>query len=138
MIDEHVRGAMLAAGDPAAPWPEQVRDRLAALLDALSRDALSPASTWSSRSPPEARSPPATATRCSFLPRRCAPRPAPETNVEVRDQVLMGGIATLISRRLKKEGAESLGDLLPDLVELTLAPYIGRDEARLFAQRTAI
>ena len=59
-------------------------------------------------------------------------------DVEVRDQVLMGGIATLISRRLKKQGVESLGDLLPDLVELTLAPYMGRDEARRFAQESAI
>jgi AcrR family transcriptional regulator len=38
MIDEHVRASMLAAGDPAAPWPEQVESRLAALLDVLSRD----------------------------------------------------------------------------------------------------
>ena len=27
MIDGHVRGAMLAAGDPAEPWPEQVREQ---------------------------------------------------------------------------------------------------------------
>src|ERR1700710_112531 len=38
MIDDHVRGSMLAAGDPAASWPEQVDARLAVLLGVLSRD----------------------------------------------------------------------------------------------------
>ena len=57
-----------------------------------------------------------------------------DMNVEVRDQVLMGGIATLITRRLNAGEASRLGELLPDLVELALAPYLGRDEARRFAR----
>jgi hypothetical protein len=60
--------------------------------------------------------------------------PLSEMDIEVRDQVLMGGIATLISRRLKAGGVAQLGELLPDLVELALAPYLGRDEARRVAR----
>ena len=55
--------------------------------------------------------------------------PAKE-DVEVRDQVLMGGIATLIGRRLNAGEAARLLELLPDLTELALAPYVGREEAR--------
>jgi hypothetical protein len=61
-----------------------------------------------------------------------------EVNVEVRDQVLMGGIATLITRRLKAGEPKSLPELLPDLTELVLAPYLGRDEARRFARESQI
>src|SRR6476469_2602421 len=39
MVDDHVRGSMLAAADSAESWPEQVRAKLAALLEVLSRDA---------------------------------------------------------------------------------------------------
>lgn len=138
MIDEHVRGAMLAAGDPVAAWPEQVRDRLAALLDALSRDAA--VARFYLVEPLAAGGEIAARYRdaMQLLAEMVRPPASSEMDVEVRDQVLMGGIATLISRRLKKEGVESLADLLPDLVELTLAPYIGRDEARRFAQERAI
>jgi hypothetical protein len=138
MIDEHVRGAMLAASDPAGPWPEQVRDRLAALLEALSRDAA--VARFYLVEPLAAGGEIAARYRdaMQMLAETVRPQTSAETNVEVRDQALMGGIATLISRRLKAEDAESLEKLLPDLVELTLAPYIGRDEARRFAQKAAI
>lgn len=133
MIDEHVRGAMLAASDPADPWPEQVRDRLAALLDALSRD--SAVARFYLVEPLAAGGEIAARYRdaMQLLAETIRPPASAEMDVEVRDQALMGGIATLISRRLKTDGPESLEKLLPDLVELTLAPYIGRDEARRFA-----
>jgi AcrR family transcriptional regulator len=138
MIDEHVRGAVLAASDPSEPWPEQVRDRLAALLGALSRDAA--IARFYLVEPLAAGGEVAARYRdaMQLLAETVRPPASAEMNAEVRDQALMGGIATLISRRLKSEGADGLPRLLPDLVELTLAPYIGRDEARRFAQETAI
>jgi AcrR family transcriptional regulator len=138
MIDEHVRGAMLAASDPAGPWPEQVRDRLAALLDALSRDAA--VARFYLVEPLAAGGEIAARYRdtMQLLAETIRPPAGAEMDVEVRDQVLMGGIATLISRHLKAGDPEGLAKLLPDLVELTLAPYIGRDEARRFAQQRAI
>ncbi len=135
MIDGHVRGAMLAAGDPAEPWPDQVRARLAALLDTLAGDPS--VARFFLVEPLAAGGEIAARYRdaMQLLAETIRPQSTPsEMNVEVRDQVLMGGIATLISRRLNAGEAGRLGELLPDLVELALAPYLGRDEARRFAQ----
>jgi AcrR family transcriptional regulator len=134
MVDEHVRGLMLAGADPAEPWPEQVRAKLAALLEVLSRDAA--VARFYLIEPLAAGGEIAARYRdaMQLLAGTIRPQsPLSEMDVEVRDQVLMGGIATLISRRLKAGGAAQLGELLPDLVELALAPYLGRDEARRVA-----
>jgi len=135
MIDTHVRGSMLEAGDPAAPWPEQVRARLAVLLGVLAGD---PAVAKFFLTEPLAAGGDLAARyrdAMQLLAETIRPQGGPaEIDVEVRDQVLMGGIATLIARRLNAGEPERLGELLPDLVELALAPYIGRDEARRFAQ----
>jgi AcrR family transcriptional regulator len=131
MIDEHVRGAMLAAGDPAAPWPERVRDRLAALLGVLGRDRA--VARFYLTEPLAAGGDVAGRYReaMQMLAETIRPEAGPsDLNVEVRDQALMGGIATLIARRLKAGGTGDLHDLLPDLTELALTPYLGREEAR--------
>jgi hypothetical protein len=66
------------------------------------------------------------------------PEPPPsQLNMEVRDQALIGGIATLIVRRLNAGGASRLPELLPDLTELALAPYLGREEAKRLALQEA-
>jgi AcrR family transcriptional regulator len=135
MIDDHVRASMLAAGDPAAPWPEQVRARLEALLSALSRDLA--VARFYLTEPLTAGGEVAARYRdaMQLLAETIRPQDSPsDLNVEVRDQVLMGGIATLIARRLKAGEAGRLGELLPDLTELALAPYLGRTEARRLAQ----
>ncbi|HXU32663.1 MAG TPA: hypothetical protein VN851_19005, partial [Thermoanaerobaculia bacterium] len=134
MIDEHVRGSMLVAADASEPWPEQVRSKLAALLSVLSRDVA--VARFYLVEPLAAGGEIAARYRdaMQLLAETIRPQsPLSEMDVEVRDQVLMGGIATLISRRLKAGEAALLGDLLPDLVELALAPYLGRDEARRIA-----
>ena len=48
---------------------------------------------------------------------------------ETREQALAGGLSALVVHKLGAEGPRSLGELLPDLVELVLQPYIGSDEA---------
>jgi AcrR family transcriptional regulator len=139
LVDAHVRGAMLAAGDPAAPWPEQVRARLAALLDVLSRDLA--VARFYLTEPLAAGGQISARYRdaMQLLAEAIRPQAGPaEIDVEVRDQVLMGGIATLIARRLKSGEAGLLPELLPDLTELALAPYLGREEARRFAREAAI
>jgi AcrR family transcriptional regulator len=134
MIDDHVRGSMLAAGEDTAPWPEQVRARLEALLGVLSRDRA--VTRFYLTEPLAAGGEIAARYRdaMQMLAETIRPESGPAgIDAEVRDQALMGGIATLIARRLKAGGPETLHDLLPDLVELALAPYIGREEARRFA-----
>jgi AcrR family transcriptional regulator len=135
MIDAHVRGSMLAVSEPSAPWPEQVRARLAALLDVLSRDLA--VARFFLVEPLAAGGEIAARYRDSMQLLAEVIRPQSslsEMDVEVRDQALMGGIATLITRRLNAGESDRLGELLPDLTELALAPYLGRDEARRIAQ----
>lgn len=124
MIDEHVRGAVLAAGDPASPWPERVRARLAALLDVLSRDLA--VARFYLVEPLAAGGEPAARYRDAMQLLAAALRPPAGPaglDAEVRDQALMGGVATLISRRLRAGEAQRLAELLPDLTALVLRPY---------------
>jgi AcrR family transcriptional regulator len=121
MIDGHVRGAMLAAGDPAAPWPEQVEDRLAALLAVLSRDLA--VARFYLTEPLAAGGEIAARYRdaMQLLAQTLRPPDASrDADLEIRDQVLMGGVATLIARRLNAGQPERLPELLPDLVDLVL------------------
>lgn len=134
MIDAHVRTAMLAAGEPDGPWPERVRQRLAALLEVLDRDAA--VARFYLVEPLVAGGDLAARYRDAMQLLAETIRPEPglaDLDVEVRDQALMGGVTTLISRRLRADDASRLEELLPDLVELVLAPYLGREEARRVA-----
>jgi AcrR family transcriptional regulator len=45
------------------------------------------------------------------------------------EEALVGGMVSLISRRIIAGRTEELESLLPDLVEITLTPYIGSTEA---------
>lgn len=50
------------------------------------------------------------------------------------EEALVGGMVSLISRRIIAGKAEQLEELLPDLVEFTLTPYLGSEEAAKLAQ----
>lgn len=134
MIEAHVLDSTLAAPGAGEEWPDRVRARLAALLDVLARD---PAVARCFLVEPLAAGG-AVAARyresMQLLAAILRPEPPPtELDMEVRDQALIGGIATLIVRRLNTGGASRLPELLADLVELALAPYVGRQEAKRLA-----
>ena len=132
MIEAHVLDSMLSAPGAGEGWPDRVRARLAALLDVLARDTA--VARCFLIEPLAAGGDVAARYReaMQLLAATLRPEPPPsELNMEVRDQALIGGIATLIVRRLNADvPGRSLGELLPDLVELALAPYLGREEAR--------
>jgi AcrR family transcriptional regulator len=50
------------------------------------------------------------------------------------EEALVGGMVSLISRRIIAGKAEDLEELLPDLVEFTLTPYLGNQGASKIAQ----
>jgi len=50
------------------------------------------------------------------------------------EEALVGGMVSLISRRIIAGKAEELEELLPDLVEFTLTPYLGSEEAAKVAR----
>jgi AcrR family transcriptional regulator len=134
MIETHVLDSMLAAPGAGEEWPDRVRARLAALLDVLSRD--SAVARCFLIEPLAAGGDVVVRYReaMQLLAATLRPEPPPsELNMEVRDQALVGGIATLIVRRLNSGAATRLPELLPDLTELALAPYVGRQEAKRLA-----
>jgi AcrR family transcriptional regulator len=52
------------------------------------------------------------------------------------EEALVGGMVSLISRRIIAGKAEELEELLPDLVEFTLTPYLGSAEAAELARES--
>ena len=50
------------------------------------------------------------------------------------EEALVGGMVSLISRRIIASRTEELEELLPDLVEFTLTPYLGSAEAAKIAK----
>ena len=50
------------------------------------------------------------------------------------EEALVGGMVSLISRRIIAGKTEELEELLPDLVEFTLTPYLGSAEAAEIAK----
>jgi AcrR family transcriptional regulator len=50
------------------------------------------------------------------------------------EEALVGGMVSLIARRIVAGQTDELESLLPDLVEFTLAPYVGNDEAARIAR----
>jgi AcrR family transcriptional regulator len=138
MIEAHVLDSMLAAPGTDEPWPDRVRARLAALLDVLSRDGA--ISRCFLIEPLAAGGEVAARYRdaMQLLAGTLRPEPPPpDLDLEVRDQALIGGMATLIVRHLNVDGAERLPELLPDVVELSLAPFLGRVEAKRHAAAAA-
>jgi AcrR family transcriptional regulator len=51
---------------------------------------------------------------------------------------LAGGIAWLVHQRLLNDGVDELKRLLPEMIQLTLTPYVGEDEARRCGKAAAM
>jgi AcrR family transcriptional regulator len=69
----------------------------------------------------------------SFVPylRDGAPSPAgSERPPEATDEAVVGGIASLLARRVLAGEASRLDELLPEVAEFALTPYVGAAEAR--------
>ena len=56
--------------------------------------------------------------------------PEASTLPEATERTLVGGIASIVSAHLMMEETAAIPTLGPDLVELVLIPYVGREEAR--------
>ena len=53
------------------------------------------------------------------------------------EAALAGGIAWLVHQRLAKGEVEEIKGLLPEMIQLTLTPYVGEEEARRAAEAAA-
>lgn len=137
----HLDELMDEAGATASDWPHRVVAELAVLLrfyasePELARLTLVEALAAG----------PVVAQRyhdalLGFAPRlepgralRSIERPLPES----REGSLLGGLTSLLSRQVASGQAEQLPDLLPDLTEFLLTPYLGPSEAERLAAEVA-
>jgi AcrR family transcriptional regulator len=136
MIVTHVRDSLLDVEQEEPSWPDRVRAELAVLLGIFAADptvarfvlleSLAAGGSVADRH--------RTMLRCfAGLLRPESPADA-DALAEAREQALVGGISTLVVRRLKAGEADRLATLLPDLHELVLTSYVGRGEAQRLAE----
>jgi AcrR family transcriptional regulator len=132
LIGEHLREAMTEAGADVEDWPQKVQARLAAMLDVFAANPN--LARFTLVAPLRAGEDIVTRYRLGLerlLKTLTEDRPAGDS---VRDpspaieQALVGGMMALVTRRVE-HGEEELPALLPDLVELFLTPYLGRQAA---------
>lgn len=138
-VMEELRGRVSAAFEAADDWPHAVKAGISAMLEFLAAE------------PHLARlcmvealvAGPVVVERYdaaiqSFVPYFQSGREGRPPEVLARlspttEEALVGGMVSLISRRIIAGKTEELVELLPDLVEFTLTPYLGSAEAAKLA-----
>ncbi len=133
-IREQVFAACEAAEEEAVARPGARRESLRC-WSSSTKSRLSPASPWSKGCGPAAAS--TTATRPAFesfvaASRATGPRrpPVGDEVPEATDEAVVGGIASLLGRRILAGEGEQLSELFPEILEFVLAAYLGAEEAR--------
>jgi AcrR family transcriptional regulator len=138
MVADHIRAAMQAAAASFEEWPQQVRAALATMLRFLAGEPelarlcmIEPAAAGGEIA---ARHRASMQALVEILragrPGHSGERPLPEAT----EQTLVGGIVSLVVREISAGRTDQLENLLPDLVELTLSPYVGPEEAEKLAR----
>jgi AcrR family transcriptional regulator len=140
LIVAHLRSAAAAAAEPYEAWPERVRARLAAVLGVFAANP--DLASYVLIAPPRAGDEIAARYRRAMdeilaeltagMPAELAAR-QPSSAAE---HALIGGGATLVVRKVAAGEGAKLGELLPDLLEMTLAPFLGREAAAELARRS--
>lgn len=138
MVAGHIRSSMEAAAAAFDEWPQTVRAALATMLRFLAGEP--ELARVCMIEPVAAGGEIAARHRASMQalveilkagrPEHAGQRPLPEAT----EETLVGGIVSLIVREISAGRAAELEKLLPDLVELTLSPYVGPEEAEKLAK----
>ena len=139
MVADHIAASMRAAAESFEDWPQQVRAALATMLRFLAGEP--ELARLCMIEPVAAGGQIATRHRASMQglieilkagrPEQSGRRPLPEAT----EETLVGGIVSLVVREISAGRTEQLESLLPDLVELTLAPYVGAERAEQLARQ---
>jgi AcrR family transcriptional regulator len=131
-IRNQVRSA--CAEDAPAEWPQRVREGLAALFDLFAAEpALASLTLVEGLRAGRGVYDRYQAALEGFVPWLRKGAPAPPTGLTVpaaMDEAVVGGVASLLGRRVMTGEVAGLDALLPDALEFTLAPYLGTVEAR--------
>jgi AcrR family transcriptional regulator len=121
-------------------WPEKVRARLGALLEAF---AANPDLVRFLLIAPERAGEELAANQreaMEFAANELLEGVPPSVTRQLSkatELAIGGGIASLIARQVEAGEGKRLPELLPQLLELTLTPYIGRDEAVRVARQVS-
>ena len=139
MVSDHIRASMRAAAESFEEWPQQVRAALATMLRFLAGEP--ELAQLVMIEPVAAGGEIAARHRASMQgfveilkagrPEHGGTRPLPEAT----EETLVGGIVSLIVREISAGRVDRLEELLPDLVELTLSPYLGGEQAERLARQ---
>jgi AcrR family transcriptional regulator len=138
MVSSHIREAMQVAAQSFEDWPQQVRAALGTMLRFLAGEPelarvvmIEPVAAGGEIAARHRQS------MQGFVeilkagrPQHGGERPLPEAT----EATLVGGIVSLIVREINAGRTDKLEKLLPDLVELTLAPYLGAEQAAKLAR----
>lgn len=138
MVAGHIRDSMQVAAQAFEEWPQQVRAALATMLRFLAGEPelarvvmIEPVAAGGEIA---ARHRESMQGFVEILkagrPQHGGERPLPEAT----EATLVGGIVSLIVREINAGRTAGLEQLLPDLIELTLAPYLGAEAAAKFAR----
>ena len=133
---ERIRSEVVdaCANHEESQWSPRIRDGIAALLAFLAKDpALASLSLVEGLRAGRGVYDRYQAAVESFVPylRQGAPE-APDGGPvpAATDEAVVGGIASLLGRRVLAGEAERIDELLPDVLEFALTPYLGVTEAR--------
>ncbi|MET0557880.1 MAG: TetR/AcrR family transcriptional regulator [Solirubrobacterales bacterium] len=138
MVADHIRDSMRVAAGAFEEWPQQVRAALATMLRFLAAEPelarivmIEPVAAGGEIAGRHRES------MQGFVeilkagrPSHGGERPLPDAT----EATLVGGIVSLIVREINAGRSDKLEELLPDLIELTLAPYLGAEEAAKLAR----
>jgi AcrR family transcriptional regulator len=137
-IVEHLGIATDAAAAERSEWPQQVASKLGATLEFLAANP--DLARFGLIAPQRAGEEVASRYRegmggvVAYLCEGMPPAPATRTPSDAVAISLVGGMVALVVRKVEADEGGSLPSLLPDLLELFLAPYLGRAEAVRVAQ----
>jgi AcrR family transcriptional regulator len=135
-ISRYLEQVAAEAGAAERGWPRRVRAAMAAILRALAANP--DLARFILIEPQRAGGKVAERQRMATEPaldelERGLPKRLKAPSREVQ-HALLAGIASLIARMVERGEGERLEELLPDLTEIFLAPFVGREEAAAVAR----
>jgi AcrR family transcriptional regulator len=138
-IAAHLRAAALEVAPAELEWTERIRAELGAVLETFAANPdlarfflIAPSRAGSEVA---ARSRRVMIAALAEFTAQIPPPPAAREPSAEAEQALVGGIITLIVRKVEVGEGKELPSLLPEILELALAPFLGREEAARVARR---
>lgn len=136
IIGRYLAAASLSGGEGEEDWGRRVRAEIAGAMEFFSANP--DLVRFYLIAPPRAGEAIADryrmgATRVLAQLSQGLPRDAKRPTPDVLNAIA-GGMAALIVRKVEAGEGDRLGELVPDLVELFLTPYLGREQAALVAR----